>query len=82
MKKFRIGIWILGVLLISTLLQAQLQLSYTEYSVHAGGGTVSGLYQPQYIAAGPDGALWFTVDVLLLPGKNGIIGRIDTTGAI
>ncbi len=82
MKKFRINIWVLGVLLVSTLLHAQFQLSYTEYSVHAGGGTVAGLYQPQYIAAGTDDAVWFTVDVFDIPGQNCLIGRIDTKGAI
>src|ERR1019366_5606741 len=82
MKKIRISIWILSVLLVSTLLHAQLQLSYTEYSVHAGGGTVAYAIQPYFIAVGPDGALWFTEDVFNIPGKNCVIGRITTSGAI
>jgi virginiamycin B lyase len=82
MKKFRISIWILGVLLISTLLHAQLQLSYTEYSVHVGGVMVADATQPYFIAAGPDGALWFTEDVFDFPGKNCVIGRITTSGVV
>ena len=82
MKKFRFSIWIFGVLLVSTLLPAQLQVSYTEYSVHGTGGTVAGAIQPYFITAGPDGALWFTEDVFNIPGKNSAIGRITTSGAI
>jgi streptogramin lyase len=38
-------------------------------------GTASTLVQPEAIAAGPDGALWFTTE-------NSLIGRISTSGTI
>ena len=46
MKNFRISICILGVLFVATLLSAQLQVSYTEYSVHARGWDGGGILQP------------------------------------
>lgn len=53
------------------------------------GGSVSyfdlpaGYGRPWHIAAGPDGALWFTVSEYEdIPGAMGAIGRITTGGAI
>ena len=50
-------------------------------TAHAQGGTVTnytgtGIGSPAEIAAGPDGALWFT------NSNNNSIGRITTTGAV
>ena len=45
-------------------------LNYTSYTIPTAGS------QPQYIVAGPDGALWFTE-------RNGNkIGRITTSGLV
>src|SRR6185437_14995063 len=68
---------ITALLLFSAALQAQVQVSYSEYAV-PGGGT------PSLITAGPDGALWF---LSVGSGNNTLgpsvsIGRITTAGLI
>ena len=52
----------------SALLSGQLQVSFTEYSLPGSGG------MPQSIVPGPDGALWFTVNVQLNGSYSGMIG--------
>ena len=67
--------WVLALFGFSALLQAQVQLSFTEYSIRSEGIVPAG------ITSGPDGALWFTA------GYNtasvvGLFGRMTTTGSV
>ena len=72
MDPCRPRIWILGLLVLPTLLNAQSPPALTEYPIP----TLSSI--PYGITTGPDGALWFTET-----GSAGNkIGRITTAGAI
>jgi virginiamycin B lyase len=70
-----LGGWVLGLCAFSALLQAQAQISFTEYSIRSEG------ILPTGITSGPDGALWFTEEYNTA-NLVGIIGRMTTTGTV
>ena len=66
-----------ALLLFSAALQAQVQVSYSEYAIPGGGN-------PSLITTGPDGALWFLTlgTGISARGSNASMGRVTTAGSI